>query len=218
MPYGTNFLPSSIDPTTGGALPAAFLRPYRGYGDILLSEFAGFSDYDALQTAINRRYSRGLRFGLSYTLSKAKNVGGTTGTVNPTVNPFLDVRARNYADVGRRHNLTINYSYDVPGLSKKWDTAVVRGIFDNWQISGVTSALSGATLPIDVLDLRRERSDRRRGRRRRLAGGHHLRSEPVARRPIADPGVPNRVHRAALTVDEPGRHGASATRSSGPAI
>ena len=79
VPYGTNFLPSSIDPTTGGALPAAFLRPYRGYGDILLSEFAGFSDYDALQTAINRRYSRGLRFGLSYTLSKAKNVGGNDG-------------------------------------------------------------------------------------------------------------------------------------------
>ena len=42
--------PSSIDPTTGGPLPANFLRPYRGYGDILVSEFAGFSDYDALQT------------------------------------------------------------------------------------------------------------------------------------------------------------------------
>ena len=29
VPYGTNFLPQSIDPTTGGALPANFLRPYR---------------------------------------------------------------------------------------------------------------------------------------------------------------------------------------------
>jgi Carboxypeptidase regulatory-like domain/TonB-dependent Receptor Plug Domain len=148
VPYGTNFLPSSVDPTTGGALPANFLRPYRGYGDILLSEFAGFSDYDALQTQVNRRYSRGIRFGVSYTLSMAKNVGGTTGTVNPTVNPFLDIRARNYADVGRRHNLIINYAYDVPGLSKVWDTPLVRGIFDNWQISGITSALSGATLPV----------------------------------------------------------------------
>ena len=36
VPYGTNFLPSSIDPTTGGALPDDFLRPYRGYGDILV--------------------------------------------------------------------------------------------------------------------------------------------------------------------------------------
>ncbi len=148
VPYGTSFLPSSIDPTTNGPLPANFLRPYRGYGDILVSEFAGFSDYDGLQTQVNRRYSAGLRFGVAYTLSKAKNVGGTTGTVNPTVNPFLDIRSRNYADVGRRHNLTVNYAYDVPRLSAVWDNALVRGVFDNWQISGITSALSGATLPV----------------------------------------------------------------------
>jgi hypothetical protein len=148
VPYGTNFLASSIDPTTGQALPAAFLRPYLGYGDILMSEFAGFSDYDALQMSFNRRYSKGFRFGAAYTWSLAKNVGGTTGTTNPTVNPQLDIRARNYADVGRHHNLSINYAYDVPGLSKFSDNAVVRGIFDNWQISGVASALSGATLPL----------------------------------------------------------------------
>ena len=148
VPYGTSFLPSSIDPSTGQPLPANFLRPYRGYGDILVSEFAGFSDYDAMQTSINRRYTQGLRFGLSYTLAFAKNVGGTTGTTNPTVNPFLDVRARNYRDVGRRHNLAVNYSYDIPGISGVWDNAVARAVFDNWQISGVTSALSGETLAI----------------------------------------------------------------------
>jgi hypothetical protein len=148
VPYGTNFLPSSIDPTTGGPFPNNFLRPYRGYGDILVSEFAGFSDYDSLQVQVNRRYTSGFRFGGSYTYSIAKNVGGTTGTVNPTVNPFLNIRDRNYADVGRHHNLAINYSYDVPGLGKFVNNAIVRGIFDNWQISGVTTALSGATLPL----------------------------------------------------------------------
>ena len=60
------------------------------------------------------------------------------------MNPFLDVRDRNYRSVGRKHNLAINYSYDVPGLSRYADNAVVRAVFDNWQISGVTSALSGA--------------------------------------------------------------------------
>ncbi len=148
VPYGTDFLASSIDPTTGGPLPANFLRPYRGYGDILVSEFAGFSDYNALQVQVNRRYAAGFRFGAAYTYSIAKNVGGSTGTTNPTVNPFLDVRARNYADVGRRHNLAINYSYDVPGLSRFSNNGVVRGVFDNWQISGVTTLLSGATLPL----------------------------------------------------------------------
>ena len=64
------------------------------------------------------------------------------------MNPFLDVRARNYGRVGRTHNLAINYLYDVPGLSRYADNAVVRAVFDNWQISGVTTALSGATLPL----------------------------------------------------------------------
>jgi hypothetical protein len=148
VPYGTNFLPSSIDPTTGGPVSANFLRPYSGYGDILVSEFAGFSDYDALQLQVNRRYANRVRFGVAYTYSIAKNVGGNTNTTNPTVNPFLDVRSRNYADVGRHHNLVVNYAYDIPGLSAIWDTPIVRGVFDNWQISGITSVLSGATLPV----------------------------------------------------------------------
>ena len=75
VPYGTNFLPSSIDPTTGGALPNGFLRPYRGYADILFSEFAGFSNYDALQMQVSRRYTAGLRFGVAYTFAKTQNVG-----------------------------------------------------------------------------------------------------------------------------------------------
>jgi hypothetical protein len=143
VPYGTNFLASSIDPTTGGPLPANFLRPYRGYGDILVSEFAGFSDYHALQTSMTRRYTKGLRMGMSYTYSLAKNVGGTTGTTNPQVNPFLDVRARNYRDVGRHHNLAVNYSYDLPTVS---ENAVVKSVLGNWQLSGVTTWLSGETL------------------------------------------------------------------------
>ncbi|AMY08375.1 hypothetical protein LuPra_01575 [Luteitalea pratensis] len=146
VPYGTNFLPSSIDPTTGQALPPNFLRPYRGYGDILLTEFAGFSDYDALQAGLTRRYTQRLRFGLAYTLAFAKNVGGATNTVNPTVNPFLDVRDRNYRDVGRRHNLAVNYSYDIPDVG--WDNAIAHAFLDDWQISGVTTALSGETLAI----------------------------------------------------------------------
>ena len=174
VPYGANFLPSNIDPTTGGALPAAFLRPYQGYGDILLSEFAGFSDYDALQTAINRRYSRGLRFGLSYTLSKAKNIGGNTTVVNPTVNPFLDVRARNYADVGRRHNLTINYAYrcawaeqEMGHRCRAWHLRQLADLRDHVGAERRDAAS-------DVLDLGRERPDGWSGRRRRLESRYHL--------------------------------------------
>jgi hypothetical protein len=148
VPYGTRFLPSSIDPTTGGALPDVFLRPYGGFLDILVSEFAGFSDYHALQTQVNRRYTAGLQFGGAYTWSHNKNVGANLATNNPTVNPFFDVRDRSYGSVGREHILAINYTYDLPALSRHWDNAVARAVFDGWQVSGVTSALSGATAGI----------------------------------------------------------------------
>lgn len=141
VPYGTNFQPSSIDPTTGGALPSNFLRPYQGFGDILVSEFAGFSDYHALQTQVNRRYTSGFRFGVAYTLASSKTTGGT-------VSPFLDVRERNYASVGRKHNLAVNYSYQVPNLSTRWSNIIAKALFDHWEISGVTSALSGGALGV----------------------------------------------------------------------
>ncbi|MGH9162290.1 MAG: hypothetical protein ACRD2X_20175, partial [Vicinamibacteraceae bacterium] len=139
VPYGTRFRPSSIDPTTGESIPSNFLRPFRGYGDILFHEFAGFSDYHALQLQLNRRYTDGLQFGVSYTLSSSKTTAGT-------VNPFLDIRDRNYAGIGRTHNLAINYAYDLPNLSERWSNPLARVLFDDWQVSGVTTALSGAAL------------------------------------------------------------------------
>ena len=61
------------------------------------------------------------------------------------IDPFVpDNRARNYTSAGRRpHVLVFNYSYDIPGLSRKWDHAMARAMFDNWQISGVTTLTTG---------------------------------------------------------------------------
>jgi hypothetical protein len=148
-PYGTNFLASSIDPTTGGALPSAFLRPYRGFLDILAAEFNGISDYHSVQAQVNRRFTRGLQFGVAYTWAKAKNIGGALPPVEePVVHPFFDARDRNYFGAGREHTVTINYSYDLPSLSRVWDQAVVRAVFDGWQLSGVTTGQTGRVLGV----------------------------------------------------------------------
>ena len=61
-PYGYAYQPSSLDPTNvvGGQaqpLPDDFLRPYQGFGRIQQREFTGYSDYHALQFAVNRRRS-----------------------------------------------------------------------------------------------------------------------------------------------------------------
>src|SRR5262245_24855073 len=150
VPYGGRFLASSIDPTvSGGATPLQdnFLRPYKGYGDINYIEFASNSNYHALQVQANRRVSTSLAFGVAYTWSKAMDLVDNN---NNNINPFIDPRVRNYGKAGfdRTHNLTINYIYRLPRLSKYWDNGFTRQALDGWELSGITSLVSGSPLSI----------------------------------------------------------------------
>ena len=52
-------------------LPANFLKPYFGYGNINLYESQATANYNALQIQLQRRATRGRYFGVSYTWSKA---------------------------------------------------------------------------------------------------------------------------------------------------
>lgn len=147
IPYGTRFQPSSIDPTTNTPLPDNFLRPLPGYADIQYIEMASSSNYHSLQTQVNKRFSKGLIFGVSWTWSKSMNlVNGN----NDAVNPFLNFRMRNYGkgNFDRTHNFVANYTYDLPKLSSLIANPVVKHVFDNWQVAGVTSFISGSPLGI----------------------------------------------------------------------
>ena len=124
-------------------LPDDFLRPYRGYSSITQRTYDGYGDYHSLQFSVNRRRSAdGLTFGVAYTRELSNKV--LSG-----IDPFVsDNHARNYRwvtgnDGARKHILNINYSYEVPNLSRKWNNVVVKALADNWQVSGVTSILSG---------------------------------------------------------------------------
>src|SRR5262245_12807137 len=150
VPYGVRFLSSSIDRTVeGGATPLNdnFLRPFKGYGDINLIEFASNSNYHSLQVQLNRRITTSLAFGLSYTWSKALDLVDGNGN---NINPFIDPQSRNYGKAGfdRTHIFTLNYVYKVPGLSKYWDNALTRVVMDGWELSGITSFVSGQPLGI----------------------------------------------------------------------
>jgi hypothetical protein len=147
-PYGYVYQTSSLDPTNvnGGItqpLPNDLLRPYRGYGDITQRTFDGYGDYHSIQATINRRRSSdGLSFGAAYT---RELVNKTLAGIDPFVD---DNRARNYRWVtgdngSRKHNLVLNYSYEIPNVGRRWDNLGSRLLFDGWQLSGITSLLSG---------------------------------------------------------------------------
>jgi hypothetical protein len=148
VPYGTRFLSSSIEPGGTTPFPDNFLRPNPGYADIQYIEFASTSNYHSLQTQLNKRFSKGLQFGVSWTWSKSLNlVNGN----NEAINPFLNYRVRNYGrgNFDRTHNFVANYVYSLPKLSTRLnDNKFVKQVFDNWDIAGVTTFVSGSPLGI----------------------------------------------------------------------
>jgi hypothetical protein len=146
FPYGTNFQPNVVDPSVRDVpLPPNFLRPMRGYGDIGYIEFASSSNYHSMQTRVNRRFSRNFTFGATWTWSKAMDL---TDGQNDYVNPFLDFRMRNYGKAGfdRTHNFSLNFLYDLPKFSRYWNHGFSRGVFDGWEVTGITRFISGRPL------------------------------------------------------------------------
>jgi len=144
IPLFARFDPANADPTLKGKpLPDDFLRPYMGHANLLANEFAASANYNSLQTSLNRRFSNGLGFGISYTWSKAL---GVANSYNDTITPYFDPRSWEYGPLNfdRTHVFSVNYMYDLPDLSKKIQTnKFLSAIIGNWSVSGITRFQSG---------------------------------------------------------------------------
>jgi len=146
VPLGANFNPANFDPTLANRpLPGPFLRPIQGYNDITMVEGAGSSNYHGLLVSAKRRFSGGLEFGAAYTYSKTLDFNDTDTAV---ISPLVDRRVWNYglADFDRTHILNINYVWKIPAPASK--NPFLNGVLDGWQLSGITSMVSGQPLGI----------------------------------------------------------------------
>jgi hypothetical protein len=173
VPYLTAFTQAAQDPSKypGGVVPSVepnlptaysqagfnyagdlafdpeFLTPYRGYGNTLeYYKFDGTSNYNSLQVSLQRRFSKGFTVGAVYTFSKALTTASADEDLQDTFFPRkFDYRLASY-DVP--HVLAVNYVYDVPSLTKRFNGPKwLSYVTDNFQLSGVTQFMSGE--PID---------------------------------------------------------------------
>jgi hypothetical protein len=153
---GATFLPQNQDPTLpassngSSALPTDFLRPYRGYSDINMYDYSGFSSYNSLQTSLQRRFDNGLMFTVFYVYSKNLTTntsdytsdqlaGGIVGDHN-TIQKY----DYSYSNWDRPHNLVVNFIYQTPKVTE----SALKWLVNDWQISGVFRASSGTPYPI----------------------------------------------------------------------
>jgi hypothetical protein len=146
IPLGANFNPANADPTNRTvALPQAFLRPTTGFNNINIAEAAATSNYNSLQVTARRRFVAGLQFGMSWTWSKALDYADTDTT---SITPLVDRRVWHYGLAGfdRTHVFKMDWLWNVPKAPVQ--QAVLRYILNDWQLSGITSFVSGAPLPV----------------------------------------------------------------------
>jgi hypothetical protein len=126
------------------------LRPfpqYAGVGDNFPD--IGNGNYQSLQAAVQRRYSSGLQFLISYTLSKeiddaGSNLGGFFGANGRTAYNNRLEKAVGGQDIPNQ--LVISYVYDLPfGNGKHMGTnnKVVSAVVSNWHLAGIQSYVRG---------------------------------------------------------------------------
>ena len=125
-----------------------FLRKYKGYADIPYMNWDGDANYNSLQISANKRFGKSLNFGAAYTWSKTM----TTSNEDGQWTSIIDPKKFNYtlASWDRPHDLAINYSYDLPKISKKLgDSKFLSYVLDNYTVSGVALFISGPPVNVD---------------------------------------------------------------------
>jgi hypothetical protein len=146
VPYGATFLPQNQDQTLAAsstpgatALLSQFVRPYRGIGDINLYEGSATGNYNALQVTTSKRVGR-LFLGVAYTWSKILTTA-TGDTIYLRVDQYTKQAYYGPSGNDRRQNFVLNYVYNLPMPSSQ--NRLVRGALGGWQISGVTTFMTG---------------------------------------------------------------------------
>ena len=118
---------------------AGLPRRNRAWGNIRYRQTDGHTFYNSLLMSLNKRFTRGLQFQMSYTWSKTisdDDLVQSTDTENAIVgqDPYDYKESRGLAAHDIRHNLVLNYTYDLP---------FGQGWWGGWQIGGIASFSSG---------------------------------------------------------------------------
>jgi len=110
-----------------------------------------------MQMTVQRKFTRSMTYSLAYTWSKAMETANGDG--DTTSAP--DIRKYDYrrASFDRTHILAINYVWNLPKLSTKLgDNWLVRRVFDDWELSGISQFATGSPLELGFPSLQPARS------------------------------------------------------------
>jgi len=131
---GAIYDPANYLPGTKTVVNLDSLRPYKGYSLVKSEDNNQNSVYHSMQLQVNRRFSKGLSFGVAYTYSQSNSNGGLTNIYDYSTawGPYTP-----------DHNLVINAIYEIPFLRNRSD--LLGKILGGWSITAISRVTNGGT-------------------------------------------------------------------------
>ena len=127
------------------------------YGSRTLIATTANSEHHSVYVAFNKRWSGGLQYGVAYTYGQTYSdgdeslgVGAITAGSPQIPQDFANLGAEWSRSVfDRPHRLVVNWIYEMPWLQSGWaQNPIMKGVFSEWQLSGVMQTQSGQPFTI----------------------------------------------------------------------
>jgi hypothetical protein len=139
-------------PIGGGNAGRQLFQKFGRTGQTRLIAPVGNSEYNSLQTRLNRRFQNGFQFGVSYTLSKSEGIVPDSDNAPRINNPEYYHLNWALSNFDRTHNLHITGIYELPfGPGQRWlQTGVLGHIVGGWQVNTILSFYSGTPFTVSA--------------------------------------------------------------------
>jgi hypothetical protein len=137
----------SYPPTTGNFLTTL---KYPNFGGIRDFQSDFWSNYNALQVSVERRFAQGLMFTSNYAWSKCLDNGSENWSEYQTQNPWNLSLEKGRCEQDVHHRLSTSLVYQVPFHSR---VAVLRPLLEGWQTSALIALQSGFPFTVTANDL-----------------------------------------------------------------
>jgi len=130
-----------------GTIPVDTIRPYPGFGQILMYENVGRSKYNALQAEFRMQAQKNLTLQFAYTYSKTYDdstgvaVNGSEGDLATVSNPYNRAYDWGLSSYDRPNIFIADYVWNIPVFQNS--NGAVKTILGGWTLSGVVTAESG---------------------------------------------------------------------------
>jgi hypothetical protein len=141
-------------PNPAAITPITMRRPFPSFGDVLSTNFQENSDYSALQTKLERRFSGGLSILAGYTYGHAIDTASRGSGGSWHQNAHLLRQDRGSSDYDVRHRFTASWLYELPfGRGKRFfgsQTGAVDKLAGGWAINGISTFMTGNYYSVTV--------------------------------------------------------------------